>query len=113
MLRKVLLSTAVIMMVLSPVAGTAKDGPPPVKVVMSPASNIAKADLVKDFMNRCPNVSLVLDSRQSDFMLEAARWPNGYKFTLFKKGGEAVFSTSTVLMGNAVKDVCKFVNTQK
>jgi hypothetical protein len=43
-------------------------------------------------------------------MLEAARWPNGYKFTLFKKGGDAAFSTSTVLLSNAVKDVCHFVN---
>jgi len=28
-------------------------------------------------------------------------------------GGEAVYSTSTVMMSNAVKDVCKFINVEK
>src|ERR1700683_66082 len=110
MLKRALLSSAVIMMLLSPVAGAARDGSPAVRIVMSPASTVPKADLVKDLMYKCPNVTITLDSKQSDYMLEAARWPNGYKFTLFKKGGDAAFSTSTVLLSNAVKDVCHFVN---
>jgi hypothetical protein len=43
-------------------------------------------------------------------MLEATRWPDHYKFTLFRRGGDAVFSTSTHLMSNSVKDVCHYVN---
>jgi len=46
-------------------------------------------------------------------MLEADGWSGHYKFTLFKHGGDAVFGTSTLLLSNAVKDVCHFVNAQK
>ncbi len=113
MLKKVLLSGSVIFLLLTPGVGTAKDQAKPTKVVMSPASSVPMADVVRNFGSRCPNVTVTLDSKQSDYMLDAARWPNGYKFTLFKKGGEAVFSTSTVLLSNAVKDVCNFVNTTK
>jgi hypothetical protein len=45
-------------------------------------------------------------------MLEAWGWSGNYKFTVFQKGGQAVYGTSTVLLSNAVKDVCKFVNSQ-
>jgi hypothetical protein len=87
--------------------------PPPVKVVMSPASTVPKADLLKHLGDKCPNVSLVLDSTKSDYMLEAVGWSGEYKFTLFKKGGQAVYSTSTHMLSNAVKDVCHYVNAQK
>lgn len=84
--------------------------PPPVKVVMSPASTVPKADLLKNIGDKCPNVSLVLDSTKSDYMLEAAWWAGEYKFTLYKKGGDAVYATSTHFLSNAVKDVCHYVN---
>jgi len=86
--------------------------PKPVKLVLSPASTVPRADIMKHIVDRCPNVSFVLDSRKSDFMLEAWGWSGNYKFTVFQKGGQAVYSTSTVLLSNAVKDVCKFVNSQ-
>ena len=86
--------------------------PKPVKLVLSPASTVPRADIMKHIVDKCPNVSFVLDSRKSDFMLEAWGWSGNYKFTVFQKGGQAVYSTSTVLLSNAVKDVCKFVNSQ-
>jgi hypothetical protein len=46
-------------------------------------------------------------------MLEAWGWSGHYKFTVFKHGGDAVFSTSTVMLSNAVKDVCHYVSSQK
>jgi hypothetical protein len=96
-------------------AATASAGPEPkpVKLVMSPASTVFRADLVKHFIDKCPNVSITLDSKQSDYMLEAWGWSGNYKFTVYKHGGEAVYSTSTMRMSNAVKDVCKFINVQK
>ena len=94
---------------LVPMLGAQSDR---VRIVLSPASTIPKADLVKDF-ERCPNVSIVLDSHQSDFMLEAGGWSGEYKFTVFKKGGEAVYSTSTRMRSNAVKDVCRFMTGKK
>lgn len=86
--------------------------PPPVKLVLSPASTIPNADLVEDLSKKCPNVALVLDSTKSDYMLEAM-WAGQYRFTLFKKGGQAVFSTRTQMLSNAVKDTCHYVNSQK
>lgn len=86
--------------------------PPPVKVVLSPASTVPNADLVQNLSKKCPNVALVLDSTKSDYMLEAI-WAGQYRFTLFKKGGQAVFSTRTQMLSNAVKDTCHYVNSQK
>ncbi|HKW87847.1 MAG TPA: hypothetical protein VJN21_03730 [Candidatus Acidoferrales bacterium] len=84
---------------------------PPLKLMRSPASTVPSADLVKNLMQKCPNVTITLDSKESDFMLDAGGWPGRYRFTVFRKGGDAVFATSTVLLSNAVKDVCKYVNT--
>lgn len=83
----------------------------PVKLYLSPASTVPSADVVKNLMYKCPNVTVTLNSKDSDYMLEARGWPEHYRFTLFRKGGDAAFATSTILLSNAVKDVCKFVNT--
>jgi hypothetical protein len=82
----------------------------PLRIFLSPSSTISSADIVRDLGTKCSNVSLTVDSKGSDYMLEATRWPDHYKFTLFRKGGDAVFSTSTHLMSNSVKDVCHYVN---
>jgi|GEM_PF-1361833 len=84
---------------------------PAVKLYMSPASTVPSADIVKNLMYKCPNVTVTLNSRESDYMLQARWWPEHYRFTLFRKGGDAVFATTTILLSNAVKDVCKYVNT--
>jgi hypothetical protein len=109
-MKQILLGLSILLL-----AGAASAGPEPkpVKLVMSPASTVLRADLVKHFIDKCPNVSITLDSKQSDYMLEAWGWSGNYKFTLYKRGGEAVYSTSTMMMSNAVKDVCKFINVQK
>lgn len=83
---------------------------PPVKLVLSPASRVPSADIVKNLDDKCPNVHLTLNSKDSDYMLDARGWPENYRFTVFRKGGVAVFATHTVMLSNAVKDVCKYVN---
>ncbi|HKS81561.1 MAG TPA: hypothetical protein VJR23_08635 [Candidatus Acidoferrales bacterium] len=90
--------------------GSALAGPPPVKLYMSPASNVPSAEVLKNLSDRCPNVSITLNSKESDFMLEAKGWPGHYRFTLYKKGGDAVFATQTQYLHNAVKDVCHYIN---
>lgn len=106
-MKKVLL---IVSMMLLAAAGTVEAQPKQLKLVLSPASTVPSADIVKTLGNKCPNVSVTLDPKNSDYMLEAGGWSGNYKFTVFKHGGEAVFSTSTHLLGNAVKDVCHFVN---
>src|SRR5580700_4113633 len=91
-------------------AGTASADPRPVKLFLSPASTISNADLMKHIVEKCPNVAMTLDSKKSDFMLEAGGFSGSYKFTVYQHGGVAVYSTTTRMLSNAVKDVCKYVN---
>ncbi len=106
--RNLLGVALVVLGLVGAVAATAEAKP--LRIFLSPSSTISSADIVKDLNTKCPNVSLTIDSRSSDYMLEATRWPDHYKFTLFRRGGDAVFSTSTHLMSNSVKDVCHYVN---
>ena len=91
-------------------AGTANADPRPVRLFLSPASTISSAELMKHIVEKCPNVAMTLDSKKSDFMLEAGGWSGNYKFTVYQHGGVAVYSTTTRMLSNAVKDVCKYVN---
>jgi len=106
--RSLLGGALVVMVAVCAMTTTAE--PKPLRIFLSPSSTISSADIVRDLNSKCSNVSLTIDSRNSDYMLEATRWPDHYKFTLFRRGGDAVFSTSTHLMSNSVKDVCHFVN---
>jgi hypothetical protein len=112
-MKRIALGAGMLALMLS--AGTAlarpKPSKAPIKLYMSPSSTVPSADVVKNLMYKCPNVTVTLNSKDSDYMLEARGWPNHYRFTVFRKGGDAAFATSTVLLSNAVKDVCKYVNT--
>jgi hypothetical protein len=44
-------------------------------------------------------------------MLEARGRSGNYKFTVFERGGTAVYGTTTVTLSNAVKDVCHFLQS--
>ena len=91
-------------------ASAMKADPKPLKIYVSPASNIPKPDIMKNLTDKCPNVSITNDSKQSDFMIEA-RWVGRYEFTVYKHGGDAVYGTQTTLLHNAVKDVCHYINS--
>jgi hypothetical protein len=86
--------------------------PKPLKLFLSPASNIPKPDIMKNLSDKCPNVSITNDSKQSDFMVEA-RWVGRYSFTVFRHGGDAVYGTQTSFLRNAVKDVCHYINSHQ
>jgi hypothetical protein len=109
-MKRILLS---LLLLLAAGAAVASADPRPVRIVLSPGSTVFRADLVKHFVDKCPNVSITLEPKESDYMLEAWGWSGNYRFTLFKHGGVAVYSTKTMIMSNAVKDVCKYVNLQK
>jgi hypothetical protein len=100
----------VIFMLFIAFIGTSVAAPPPVRLLMSPASNVPSAEVLKNLSDKCPNVSITLNSKESDFMLEAKGWPGHYRFTLYKKGGDALYATQTQYLHNAVKDVCHYIN---
>lgn len=110
-MRKIVLLSSLLFFLAG--AGISKADPKPVRLLMSPASTISSADLMKHIVEKCPNVSITLDSKKSDFMLEAGGWSGNYKFTVYQHGGLAVYSTTTRMLSNAVKDVCKYVNLPK
>jgi hypothetical protein len=89
-----------------------QSGAKPLKIFLSPASNIPKADIMKNLSDKCPNVTITLEPKKSDYMVEA-RWVGRYEFTVFKHGGDAVYGTQTALLHNAVKDVCHYMNTHQ
>jgi hypothetical protein len=109
-MRKILLGAALLSIVSLASAANALAGPRPLKLVLSPRSTVPPAEVMRHLSSHCPNVSITQDSLKSDFMLEAWGWSGNYKFTVFAHGGDAVFATSTMRLGNAVKDVCKYIN---
>lgn len=108
-MKKVMLGA--VLLVLAGASAIHAD-PKPLKIFVSPASNIPKPDIMKNLTDKCPNVSITNDSKQSDFMVEA-RWVGRYEFTVYKHGGDAVYGTQTTLLHNAVKDVCHYMNSHQ
>ena len=106
-MKKLLLGTTLLLL---GAAASLQADPKPLKIFLSPASNIPKPEVMKNLSDKCPNVSITNDSKQSDFMIEA-RWVGRYEFTVYKHGGDAVYGTQTSLLHNAVKDVCHYINT--
>jgi hypothetical protein len=82
-----------------------------VRLYIAPNSTVAPPDIMKNLVSQCPNTTITIDPKKSDFMLQAWGWSGNYKFTVFQRGGTAVYSTSTVRLSNAVKDVCHFVKS--
>ena len=109
-MKKFIPVVLIALLIIGVSVGTAIAAPPPVKLFMSPASNVPSAEVLKNLSDRCPNVSITLNSHESDFMLEAKGWPGHYRFTIYKKGGDALFATQTQYLHNAVKDVCNYIN---
>lgn len=78
---------------------------------------VSSADLLKEINAKCSGVFLTDDPTKADFRLEAVRAScctkkgesKGYKFALFNKNGDAIFSTQTKELKNAVKDMCKAI----
>ena len=97
------------------VAGAIGAGPNrghPVKLVLARRSTVPVVDVMKNLTDRCPNVTITTDPHRSDFMLYAGGWSGEYRFMVIAKGGDTIFATKTVLLSNAVKDVCRFLNSK-
>jgi hypothetical protein len=84
----------------------------PLKIVLSRQSTVDPVEIVKHLSQKCPNVTLTSNPKDSDFMLHAGGWSGNYRFMVIAHGGAMIYATETSLLSNAVKDVCKFLNTQ-
>lgn len=85
----------------------------PLKLVLAPRSTADRVEIVKHLSEKCPNVTITTNQKNSDYMLYAGGWSGvGYRFMVIAKGGDAIYATETALLSNAVKDVCKFLNSR-
>jgi hypothetical protein len=91
------------------------------KQVKSTHGSIPSSDLMKELNTRCVGVVLTDIEEKADYRLEAGyAWcctprgeSRGYKFSLFNKDGDAISSTKTHTLGNAVKDICAAIGRAK
>jgi len=81
------------------------------KLVLARQSNVPSVDIMKNLSDKCPNVTITTNPQRSDYMLYASWSPDSYRFEVIAKGGDSLYATKTVLLSNAVKDVCKFLNS--
>jgi len=113
---KNLIRVPVLAVTLLVMVGTVAAGPRtpdhPLKLVLARQSTVPAVDIMKNFSDKCPNVSITTNPHRSDFMLYAGGWSGEYRFMIIAKGGDTVFATKTVLLSNAVKDVCRFLNSK-
>ena len=93
--------------------GVAQGQTKTVRLYIAPHSTVALPDIMKNLVSRCPNATITIDPQKSDFMLQAWGWSGNYKFTVFERGGTAVYGTTTVTLSNAVKDVCHFLQSPR
>jgi len=95
------------------VAGAGQEyGGKHLKLVLARQSTVPEVDIMKNFSDHCPNVTLTTNPQRSDYMLYAGGWSGEYRFMVIAKGGDTLYATKTVLLSNAVKDVCKFLGSR-
>jgi hypothetical protein len=82
------------------------------KLVMARQSTVPEVDVMKNFSDKCPNVTITTNPQRSDYMLYAGGWSGEYRFMVIAKGGDTLYATKTVLLSNAVKDICKFLGSR-
>jgi hypothetical protein len=104
-------------------ARKSKDQPPPrqVKVAIDPrsAGEAQSVLIVKGFGNSCPNVSIVRDESEAEYIVLASEsdpWRGlllHYFITVYDKQGKMVFATDKHTGKNASEAACRFINAQK
>lgn len=111
-----ILKSFVCLVLLSGISAFAQDAPK--RIAITDRSDLPTADILKGLQKNRPNVAITNDVTKSDYTLEAikkTKFAGGnehdhFDLTLFDHDGNAIYSTSTRLVSNAVKDVCHAIN---
>lgn len=87
--------------------------------VLSGGADPQTVEVIKTFMNKCPQVIVTRNQKNADYFVmfdrDSARRSSGdtggillkvNKIAVFSKNGDALFATSTRSVGAAVKDAC-------
>jgi hypothetical protein len=111
-MKQIIMVMAILMSAVAVGAGPDAPQGRPLKLVLAKQSTIHMVDVMKDFSDICPNITLTTDLQRSDYMLYAGGYSGGYRFMVIAKGGDTLYATKTVMLSNAVKDVCHFLSTR-
>jgi len=114
-MKKLILGFAIfIFAAFAPVASVAnaQAAGRPMKIVLSRQSTVDPVEIVKHLSRECPNITVTTNPKKSDYMVHAGGWSGNYRFLVIAHGGDTIYATETTLLSNAVKDVCKFLNSQ-
>jgi hypothetical protein len=92
-----------------------------VKVAIDPrsAGEAQSALIVKGFGNSCPNVSIIRDESEAEYVVLASEsdpWRGlllHYFITVYDKQGKMVFATDKHTGKKASEAACQFINAQK
>jgi hypothetical protein len=115
-MKKALLTAALLL----PIAAETQKRP--IRVALSSTSTVASSDLRRAFQKKCSNVILNQDPSRADYALEAiektinpvtAMEVPRYRFTLFNRAGNAIYSTSPHKFSNAINNVCMALVRQR
>lgn len=114
-MRKLALASAILLLA-GVAAARPKPEPRPLKLVMARQSSVDAVEIIKHLDEKCPNVTLTTNPGHSDYMLYAGwgynGWGGNYRLMIIRHGGDTIFATETVLLSNAVKNVCRFLDSQ-
>jgi len=83
------------------------------KLVLARQSTADPIEIMKHLSQNCPNITITTNPKTSEYMLYAGGWSGGYRFMVIAKGGDTIYATETVLLSNAVKNVCKFLDARQ
>lgn len=111
-MKRILMAAAVTAILYFGLAAGSPADPRPIKLFMKPTSMVPTSQIVRHLSSHCPNVSITIVSKKSDYELEANGLSGAYNLNLYAHGGARIYSTQTQRLGNAVKDVCQFLNSQ-
>ena len=73
------------------------------------------AEIIKTFNQRCPEFTITMKQAKADYIIlldhEGGKAPvlRDNKVVVFDREGDALYSGSTVILGNAVKDACNAI----
>jgi hypothetical protein len=112
MKKSLILAFAMLFLACVAPVGDAQSQGRPIKIVLSRQSTVDPVEIIKHLSQKCPNVTLTTNPKKSDYMLHAGGWSGNYRFMVIAHGGDTIYATETTLLSNAVKDVCKFLNSQ-
>ena len=75
-------------------------------------SNYSMAQVIK-FVDKCGGLTLIGDTEKADYLLVIEEEPNRGKhtaLTLLSPNGDVLFTTRTLALKNAFKDLCTFMH---